>query len=516
MHSKGKAFFILFSLVWVIVLLGLYVNRHPIHVLSLTQFKQFNFFLFIQLFGITLFTVIQFINSQRIKRLAFTGVFAFLIICLCMLSILSNFNNFIEESMQFDQMLYFLTRFAFFCLVILSICTAMFGSGSLIAKILHIKKPTFSIQLLLGCCALITVMFTLAAVHLLNKISLIIVIIALIGINFKKSVLFVKDVLITPLENRQYINYWGFISLYILLIALSINFIAVLSPYPYGFDSRNFYMNVTQLIAENHGLVEGFQPYNWQLLMSSGFILANSHEISILLSVLGFLFCILAISEFMYRIFGMDINYRVLVITLFTITPAVYNQLSIDVKIDFGLLFFQIVILHQFIAGMRAKDTSLKWIILIGILCGFAMGVKFTHLYLIAAIIITLGTIEGGYLGLFGTALAALAVFLIARVDEIGGLRDSHMGVEFVQWGCLLLALFFLIALGVTSRDKLLKVSKFVTLLAVFTVIPLLPWCIKNYSESKSLSPRTLLMGEAPGAKINAKQMIRSYKKLKN
>lgn len=516
MRSTGKAFFIIFSLIWVLILLGLYINRHQIHVLALTQFKQFHFFLFIQLFGIVLFTVIQFINSIKIKKVAYTGIFCIMVMSLFMFSILSNFNNFINESLQIGELGSFLSRLISFGFIILTICTAMFGSGSLIAKLLKIENPTVSLQLLFGCCALMTIMFVLASFHILNQLCLVTALVVLIGANYKKSGLFVKDVLITPLRNYQAINYWGFITLYFLVIAMSINILAVISPYPYGFDSRNFYMNVTQLISENNGLVEGFQPYNWQLLMSSGFVLTNSHEIAILLSVLGFVFCIVAINEFMAKILDMDINYRLLAITLYTVTPAVYNQLSIDVKIDFGLLFFQIVIVHFFLKSIKDKNISVKWIMILGVFCGFAMGIKFTHLYLIAAMLIAYGASKGGYLGLVGISLAAVAVFLIAKVDDIGGLRTAHLGVEYVQWGCLLLGILFLLALGFTAREKLFKICKFVTVLAVFTTLPLMPWVLKNYSESKSLSPKSLLMGEAPGVKVSANQLIREYKKLKN
>lgn len=514
MRSIGKASLILFSLLWVLILLMYYGNRHQNHILALTEFKQFDFFLFIQLFGIALFLLIQFINSAKVKRIAYTGTCCLIALIVCMISVLSNFNNFIDETLSIGEIASFVSRFLSILFIIFSISTAMFGAGSFVAKRFGLKEPTISLQILLGCCALISILFILAALHTLNRISLLITLLTLIGISYKESGMFVRDVLITPLKERGNINYWGFICIYFILIAISINILAVLSPFPYGFDSRNFYMNVTQLIAENNGLVEGFQPYNWQLIMSSGFVLTNSHEVAILLSLLAFLFSIVAINEFMDRILKMNINYRLLVICLFTLTPAVYNQLSVDVKIDFGLLFFQIVILHLFIRGLQEGEFSFKHMVLIGILCGFAMGVKFTHLYLIASIVIVYAGLKGGYLGLVGAVMGAIAVFLIAKVDEIGGLRTSHLGVEYVQWLCLLFGIIFFVTLGVTSKEKFWKITRFTLMLGVFTAFPLAPWVAKNYSDTESLSPRTLLMGEAPGAKINAREMIRNYNKL--
>jgi len=508
MPNKKLIFCLIAIFFYLIVCAGVYYDFHNMHVYAFNNFKLFSFLLFIQLLGISVFGIVQFINNKRIKSLFYTPISFFLLYIIISLSVFYAFDESIKKSLSIDEA---------FKLSIKNVSILCFLSlVYLIAKVLGTKvvnnnlKRENSITSSIGICLLIAILFLLSIFSLLNIYSVLLSLAAILLIGYKQVRPTLKR-FIKPIQDHQNINYWGFIIFYLLLIALTINFLAIQSPYPYGFDARNYYMNSTQLIAQSQGLIEGFQPYNWQLYMSLGFILFDSHEVAISLSFFAFILCLVAINDLTKYILKLDINYRLLIMLSITVSPAFYNQLSIDVKIDFALLFYQIVIVHFFVKLCQAKEWNWKLIIIFGLLNGFALGIKFTHLYLLASMIIVYWGIQGGVVALISGAAISVGAFLIAKIDDVGGLRSAHLGVDYQQWIVLAIGAGLFIFLAISEREKWLKLMRFSLLFGAIAIIPMLPWMGKNYIETKSLSPKTLLMGKAPGYQMNLNSFIKNY-----
>jgi len=485
-----------------------YVDLHTTLIQSVTHFKFYPYLLIIQLLGVALFGIVQFINSIKIKAIFYSPIFLTIVLLFISLPIFYIFEEFISKSLTLSQT--FNISFKVTCILIY--VTVLF---LIPVSFLRISGKNYLVEfksLNIACSlgGLITVIFILGSFGFLNLYS-IAAVLSIILLTCYKSLLANLKSFIKPIQDHQNINYWGFIIFYLLLIALTINFLAIQSPYPYGFDARNYYMNSTQLIAQSLGLIEGFQPYNWQLFMSLGFILFDSHEVAISLSFFAFILCLIAINDFTKDIFKLDINYRLLIMLLITVSPAFYNQLSIDVKIDFALLFYQIVIVHFFVKLCQAKEWNWKLIIIFGLLNGFALGIKFTHLYLLASMIIVYWGIQGGVVALISGAAISVGAFLIAKIDDVGGLRSAHLGVDYQQWIVLAIGAGLFIFLAISEREKWLKLMRFSLLFGAIAIIPMLPWMGKNYIETKSLSPKTLLMGKAPGYQMNLNSFIKNY-----
>jgi hypothetical protein len=430
-------------------------------------------------------------------------------------SVLFSFDNFVGESTNWSQLMYYLGRYFGFVAVLVLLYSSVFIVGNVVLKRFFGKGNSMSLSISVGLMITISVMFILASLHFLTLIPLIVLLALPLVIGYKTFYTGLKSILFTPFKDYKDISYWGFLVYYLTIIALSVNFLSILSPYPYGFDARNYYLNVTQLIADSGGLVEGFQPYSWQLFMSSGFVLFDSHELAILISFSSFILAICAINEFAKKIVKLNFNLRLLIICILTCTPAIYNQLSIDVKIDFALLFFQIVIVHQFFKYIQKDEQPLSFLILIGILSGFALSIKFTHLYLITTLVIAYWTRKGGIPAMLSAASFGVAIFLLARIDDVGGLRSAHLGVEYQQWIIAFVGVALLVYIFVTNRKLLIKLVSFAMIFGAFHLIPILPWAGKNYMDSKSLSPKTLLIGDSPGIKANFQEMDQIYKQSK-
>lgn len=503
---------ILFSLVWILILFLDYMDKHPLHVQGFALFKYFNFLLFLQLLGLFLFITVQFINIDSLKRKFYTGSSVTLLIGVITSAILFSFDDFVGRETSMSQLMYYLGRYFGFVVILILLYSSVFITGNTVLKRFFNKGNSMSLSISVGLMILISGLFVLASLHFLTLIPLVVLLLLPILIGYKKFYAGLKTILFTPFKDYKDISYWGFLVYYLTIIALSINFLSILSPYPYGFDARNYYLNVTQLIADSGSLVSGFQPYSWQLFMSIGFILFDSHELSILLSFSSFILVLIAINEFTRKVVKLNINLRFLIMCILTCTPAIYNQLSVDVKIDFALLFFQIVIVHQFFKYIEKKDQSLSFLVLLGLLSGFALSIKFTHLYLIVTLVIVYWSKKGGIPAMLSAASFGIGIFLIARIDDVGGLRSAHLGVVYQQWFIAFVGIVLLGYIFVVNRKMLIKLVSFALIFGAFHLIPILPWAGKNYMDTKSLSPKTLLIGEAPGVKTSFQLMNRTYK----
>ena len=517
MIKSARVVNVLGSIILALLILCLYSNFHSVHIDAYSKFRVFSFLLFVQISGIILFTLVHFINNTKLTFLFYSPLTLILFYIIISLPIFYAFDDFVGRSLPLNQAFKIVTMNIFMGILVFAgyFFAEVAGSKVLSTKYLYNKvlnqnSTTCSI----GICLLIALFFLLSVFNLLNIYSILLSLAAILLLGYKQVLPTLKT-FIKPIQDHQHINYWGFIIFYLLLIALTINFLSIQSPYPYGFDARNYYMNSTQLIAQSQGLIEGFQPYNWQLLMSLGFILFDSHEVAISISFFAFILCLIAINDFTKDIFKLDINYRLLIMLLITVTPAFYNQLSIDVKIDFALLFYQIVIVHLFVKLCQAKEWDWKMIVIFALLNGFALGIKFTQLYLMASMIIVYWGVKGGVVGLISGASIGVGVFLIAKIDEVGGLRQYHLGVGYQQWIVLAIGVGLCVFLAVSEREKWLKLMRFSVLFGAIAIIPMLPWMGKNYAETKSLSPKTLLMGTAPGYKMNLNGFIKNYEENK-
>lgn len=506
---------ILLSIVWILVLFLDYMDKHPVHVSSFAVFKYFNFLLFIQLLGLFLFVVVQFINVDSIKQKFYTGCTVIILIAICTCAILLSFDNFVGQNTTTAQLIHYLGRYFGYIAVLILMYSSVYTTGNFVLKRFFNKGNSFSLSMSIGLMLIISIMFILASLHFLTLIPLVILLALPMVFGHKRFLAGLKTILFTSFKNYKDVSYWGFLVYYLTIIALSVNFLAVLSPYPYGFDARNYYLNVTQLIANSGSLISGFQPYSWQLFMSSGFIFFKSHELAILISFSSFILSLVAINEFSRKTVKLNINLRLLIICILTCTPAIYNQLSVDVKIDFALLFFQLVIIHQFFKYLKNDEQSLSSLILLGLLSGFALSIKFTHLYLITTLVVAYWSKKGGIPAMLSAASLSVAIFLIARIDDVGGLRSAHLGVNYQQWIIACIGLAILGYIFVTNRKLLIKLLSFALIFGAFHLIPILPWVGKNYKDTKSLSPKTLLIGESPGFKTNYNEMDRIYKQSK-
>ncbi len=146
-------------------------------------------------------------------------------------------------------------------------------------------------------------------------------------------------------------------------------------------------------------------------------------------------------------------------------------------------------------------------LLVLGILCGFAAGIKLSALILFLAVVTGVWFHRGGKYGVLSAFALLLGGILLIGLDTQAGLRD------FNQQAILSTAILLAAGLGLFGywffkdrKGSLTAIQETVILGAIFTLL-LTPWFIKNYSESGQLSVDGLTTGKSDIPVLNMRKM---------
>lgn len=436
-------------------------------------------------------------------------------------------------------------------LLFISACTfsVFLVCYSLGQTIFNFIQPTIKaserplIEIALGFMGFIFLLFLLGTFGLLKGIILVPLMVTILGIDGKKTLQLLRNIFLRPIPINSHLNAIGIYSSLGLGLLILLNFIHILRISPTGFDAMTLYVKLANLIHDHEGLVAGYQPYYWSLLMSVGLVAFQKIEVVLSLSGLGGLLSLYALFHLSRR--WLDINFTFLVLVLFYSAPLVHFQAALDLKTDLGLLFFLLCLLILFFNWMTvpkpvqaqqkepheslesiAKFPALlskytpdllkenKLIALMGLFAGFALGIKLTALIAFLSLIIILWYVSANKLG-FATAFClVLFGILFLRLDDVQLLRQYHLGATQLQWALLLAGLGGLFTLWQRDSIKLFKTLQYSILLGSFFLLPVLPWLVKNYSETNMLSTTGLLNGAQANPRPNIDELERKWKEV--
>ncbi|MBX2875836.1 MAG: hypothetical protein KTR30_27195 [Saprospiraceae bacterium] len=383
------------------------------------------------------------------------------------------------------------------------------------------------LQLAIGVMLFTFGLFLLGSLHLLKPTILIPLLVTFWGVNYRKSISSLKRLLLDPIPIQPEINLVGISASLILALLVSLNYIQVLWISPTGYDSMTLYIKLAGLIGDHQGLVAGHQPYYWTLFMATGLTAFTRIEVVMALSMAGGVLTLMAFYHLARR--WLDANFSLLVVTLFYSVPLVHFQSALDPKTDLGLLFFLVCLLLLFcnwLDGLSTKGEPTKlalrslpiWLqkerllVLIGLVAGFAIGIKMTAILAVFALVIALWYAHGKDLGFVTAVAASLFFMLLLRLDDVQLLRQYHLGAEAFKW---ILLLVTLLALGLSAKKNLGQFKKVMiqtSLLSLFILVPISPWLIKNFAETRSLSVTALLNGQTANPKLDIDQVEENWR----
>mgnify|MGYP000070300459 CR=1 FL=1 len=414
-----------------------------------------------------------------------------------------------------------------FFIVIASYSIGLWCIDRLKVKLKPISKTTVSIAT--GIMVIVMIAFIVGIFNGLYWFTLGPILLGCVALNYKKTLTFLKKLCVETIKPSKQLGFLGVFSFLVLLFLIQLNLLQNISPFPKGWDSLALYVKLPTIINDYHGLVRGYQPYNWSLLMSFGLILFNSVETVLALSFLGGVLVLLGLYAIGKDILKIDQNYILLGLLTFYLIPSVAFQSFQEQKVDLGLLFIVltlIILLFHWIADRKAKIAEdenaftrfdLKtmanpYLIIMGLLTGFAFGIKLTTLFSYFSIICIIWFLEFGFIGFVGSTFLCLFAILIVKLDDMSGMREYHLTADYLQWILLILG-FSAFAYLFTRFTKAFSRSIFFSLIySIFFAFMTIPWITKNYLDSdKKLSFRYLLNGKTNEPPAGLNYMKRKY-----
>ncbi len=529
-NSIYKGIVGVFILFWVVFIFLDYWQNHLQYVIAFSFFKYLDLTIVLAVLGVGLVGIVT--RAKKKSGTLSTWLNGLTIFLLGIIIILISVYLFQRRVMNVKipvlidllRLVLNVSLLAFYTYFIVVACHAvgMYAIGIFRFHIRQAARPIIAI--VTGIMAWVAVMFVLGLFGGLKWYILLPMMLTVMLLTRKETFPFVWQTLFKPLPINHQLRPLGIISFYILLIVISLNLLQITIPIPRGWDSVSLYLNLSSLINDYSGLVQGHQPYNWSIFMSLGFILFGKTEVALSLSFLGGILSLHAMYYLCTKWLNINVNYAFLCLLIFYLMPAIGHQSYLDLKVDLGLLFVLLTIVVLLVEWQNKLATdsgtptgSHGFIILMGLLTGFAFGVKLTAVMAFFAVAGLIWFVYSGHLAFLAVFCMTVFAILLVKLDDVPKLRQFHLSAETCMFIMLGLGLLLFAWTAFKKRHQFIQPMKLSILYGVFFVLPILPWLAKNYNETGGvLSMQGLLYGKArtPNATIKYfdKQWRNTYK----
>lgn len=408
------------------------------------------------------------------------------------------------------------------------------------------------------------ILFVLGALQLLHPVLVWVLVALFPALNYRQTLLFLKQLLWTPIRAFRKMNAVGIVTFCLLLWWINLNLVYINRPFPLGFDAMSLYVNLSSLINDYQGLVAGNSMYNWSLYASQGYLLFDEAAITLAISFGAGILGLMALFSFARR--WVDVNFAMVVTAIFYAMPMV-NWLSYkDVKVDMPLLFFLFLLLILFgewlalqptvneeeLASAKKKkkkrkkatvsfwkklDRSYAWqksvrqwaeqrfpnrppdlslLVLIGVILGFSIGVKLTSILVLFMVLTGISYRWGGLRAFWGMAIFLLGASFVAGIDDQPGLRYFNTITILLQWVFLAVGAGLLVWQALLDRESLRKGMLAYVVVGGISLLMITPWFLKNMTEIDRFSVNGLLNGKTNQPSLDLQEIGRIYNDLEN
>jgi len=499
--------FILFSVIWIFAISVDYINKHPFYSFAYEYFRYANLSLFVIVFT----SILSYIISKYpiAKRIAFTWPFLLLVFLVFQIALCISYSTYMTVAIG--------------ALSILSLSAFLYGD---LIKIKSVKAVVYKIGL--GLIILSFLVYIAAALGLYSFWTAVLILALPFVLSFRAIPDLLKSLLVREHKIKG-INYLGLFSISLILLFLGLNFAYSQSPFPIGFDSRNFYMNIARQVSMSEALIYGYRPYSWALIMSLGYTVFNSSAVAVSISFYGYILALFVMYRLATKGIKLGVNKSLFAMLILTVSPAITNQLYIEHKTDLGLLFFQLLAVLYFVSIFKMKSFAKVWkskeyivkelksqwpkLLVLGLFLGFGLSIKMTNLFLVFSLFLCLIWLVGESFKLvIGSFLLTITIFYFAGLDDLSGLQKYHLGLSSIILVAFLVGIGLIVYSFIKSRIKTINSIVLVGLIGLFSLVPLAPWLVKNIIETGSLRPSSILNGAKPGPNLDFKTIDENYK----
>lgn len=397
---------------------------------------------------------------------------------------------------------------------------AAFATGDLLLYLFGLKFRKYTgtiIRLGTGFGVWMTLLFFLGIPDILHPWVLIPLALVFVGVRYQSVIKWVRTLLVVPQEKfAQKLNAGGVIVFLLLTLLILLNLMRVQTPFPTGSDALNYYVNLAKLIGNENGLVQGFQPHNYSLITSLGYLVGAGTASSLVLSSLGGILSLVVLYRIGRSVLKMEANILLLTLLVIYLTPTMVVQSIAELKIDLGLLFMSLTTLLLFLSYVRNPPelykSRLLMLVLLGLFCGWLMGTKLTSLFLVFALIAGLWYSRAGLIGFAAVGFSAFGLSFVAGMDQVYEIDVAHLSRPIVLIVCLLVGILCFIVIFVRQRESFMALMRESAIIGFLLFFTFSPWMVKNYVETKKLDPRNILMGDYPGKKLFLTDMVKKMR----
>lgn len=238
-----------------------------------------------------------------------------------------------------------------------------------------IQKTIFSIGLGMGLLGVIG--FLLVAIGINNRWLLLFILLAILTFTQQYILVFfqnLNDLYKITLQSTKFAPWW--IPVFSIIL-FSLSFLLALAPPIESFDGLLYHLTVPEWWLRDSGIQLINMPHYWfPSLMEGMFVWSMAFGLDSTPQLIHFTFGVLTLSlifNWTFRLFGARAAWWSVAIGLSM--PSLF-WLSAWAYTDLGLAFYSIATLVSL--SNWKKETNHIWLILSGIFCGFAMGIKYT------------------------------------------------------------------------------------------------------------------------------------------
>ena len=522
-----RGVYIVFSILWMVIIFFDYIDKHPIYWLSIVKFKYPIWLIINLLMGVLLSAYSTGLGFfKRFGPPKINGILVYLLFLFILILSAFCFNQYMKLDLNINHYSHLVTRSSYTLLGGLIVFLSAFSIGDLVITILFKQVlPTITrilSSMALGLFVISLLLFVIGALKILTSIVVIVLLILPILANYKSNIRHLRNWFWEPFQLPKKWSFWSSLMLYGCLVLSTINFFYTQAPFPMGFDARNYYINISQLIAQNEALVPGFQPYAWNLIASVGYIAFLSPEITLFLSTIGIFLSSWGIYELSVRYLTIKPDYAIMVILIFLLTPAIMNHWIIEYKVDLTLLFIQLSILcvlcnwlvnkkEQILLSNRSDWNTL---LIISLLIGFSLSIKVLSVFLAFGVVLVYYLFHRDRWGSVGIACLGISLPILLQLDNISGVRSyfenpNHAAYLFAFLGVAALAY----SMYINIKTHTIPLFKIISITGFVSMLCFSPWVAKNYMDNPKASLVQLLLGKKPQADINVKIIEKNYKR---
>jgi len=298
---------------------------------------------------------------------------------------------------------------------------------------------------------------------------------------------------------------------WLLLSYLAFNFLSVVRPFPIGWDDLGRYLNQPHLLVSYGHFIPTMPTFQWEYITSLGYLLFGYDSylgatLSLMMNWTAGVFAIAAILAFGYAYLG--VSGGILAALLYYTLPLVGHFSFADMKIDNALFaigalsmlalflgLFRTVADEEGDASERGWQDTRSWIMLAGVLGGFALGMKATAIMVVMTLgSVLVGSMLGGY-GFAGSIFLSWFVYTQQNRFNVAEVSQRVFGSDAVLSRPLVMAVCFLLGAGLLGyaayrkSDALRPTLRAVGVLLASFVASMLPWLAYNNIANDNVIP---------------------------